>query len=605
MAKTYKQAIATQTPKTSQAAPIPGRETEMVQTTAGGFAFEITPFQQLERFLILGTEGGTYYASEKKHTEKAIACLPKCIELDGRRTVDLIVNISKSGRAPKNDPAVLALALVASYPQDKMKKVREIYAEVWRLSHEIKKRALTEAEKAALTQLKAEGKLIDRELARYRPTQAYALDCWLDVCRFGTDQLHFADYLKELRGFGRHVTASLAKAFTGDAYGVIRNVTKYQQRDGWSQNGLLQQAHPVPPTNTHNAIFKWITNGSMPAGAVPVDVSSDDKALNFLWAYEEAKKRAAVKDVRGVCDLIAMYRLEREHLPTEMLTERSVWETLLLNLKPHALLRNLSKLSAIGLLTDGNFNIVNHVTGILTDEELIKRQRVHPFAILAALTAYRLGHGIKGNLTWTPSQKVLAALDAAYYLAFPHVEPTNKRRGLYIDISGSMESGTIAGIPGMTPRMAAAALAMLVIRTEPNYIVKGFCTSGTGWSYGNDVLIEIPINKTTTLQSAMDTMAQMNMGGTDLALPFVSALRDKQALDSVEVYTDNEVYLRRGEQPSVMLKRYRKEMSIYTKFVVNAMTVTNFSVADPADLGSLDVVGLDTATPQLVADFIK
>ena len=33
------------------------------------------------------------------------------------------------------------------------------------------------------------------------------------------------------------------------------------------------------------------------------------------------------------------------------------------------------------------------------------------------------------------------------------------------------------------------------------------------------------------------------------------------------------------------------------------MSSNGFSIADPADPGMLDVVGFDTATPQLISDF--
>ena len=51
---------------TQQSEPIFGRS--MVQNAAGGFVFEIDDWQRLRRFLILGAEGGTYYASERKLT---------------------------------------------------------------------------------------------------------------------------------------------------------------------------------------------------------------------------------------------------------------------------------------------------------------------------------------------------------------------------------------------------------------------------------------------------------------------------------------------------------------------------------------------------------
>jgi 60 kDa SS-A/Ro ribonucleoprotein len=35
------------------------------------------------------------------------------------------------------------------------------------------------------------------------------------------------------------------------------------------------------------------------------------------------------------------------------------------------------------------------------------------------------------------------------------------------------------------------------------------------------------------------------------------------------------------------------------------MTSTGFSIADPADAGMMDVVGFDSATPELISDFAR
>ena len=50
--------------------------------------------------------------------------------------------------------------------------------------------------------------------------------------------------------------------------------------------------------------------------------------------------------------------------------------------------------------------------------------------------------------------------------------------------------------------------------------------------------------------------------------------------------------------------RYRRELSARAKLAVVGMTSTGFSIADPADLGTLDVVGFDAAAPALLADFL-
>src|SRR4051812_30364949 len=48
--------------KTSQSDQIPG--SDQVMNNAGGFSFQVDDWTNLDRFLILGTEGGSYYASE-------------------------------------------------------------------------------------------------------------------------------------------------------------------------------------------------------------------------------------------------------------------------------------------------------------------------------------------------------------------------------------------------------------------------------------------------------------------------------------------------------------------------------------------------------------
>lgn len=68
--------------------------------------------------------------------------------------------------------------------------------------------------------------------------------------------------------------------------------------------------------------------------------------------------------------------------------------------------------------------------------------------------------------------------------------------------------------------------------------------------------------------------------------------------------TDNESWA--GEiHPDEALCRYRQVSGINAKVVVVGMTATSFSIADPNDAGMLDVVGSDTATPNLVADFVR
>ena len=47
--------------RTPQCAPIPG--TSQVPNSAGGFAWAVDEWTRLRRFLVLGSEGGSFYAA--------------------------------------------------------------------------------------------------------------------------------------------------------------------------------------------------------------------------------------------------------------------------------------------------------------------------------------------------------------------------------------------------------------------------------------------------------------------------------------------------------------------------------------------------------------
>src|SRR5207253_6528763 len=99
------------TRRTPQSQPIPGAG--QVANSAGGFAWAVDDWTRLTRFLVLGSEGGSYYATEQKLSRENAQAVLRCIQADGERVVREIVAISDAGRAPKNDPALFALAMCA------------------------------------------------------------------------------------------------------------------------------------------------------------------------------------------------------------------------------------------------------------------------------------------------------------------------------------------------------------------------------------------------------------------------------------------------------------------------------------------------------------
>ncbi len=258
-----------------------------------------------------------------------------------------------------------------------------------------------------------------------------------------------------------------------------------------------------------------------------------------------------------------------------------------------AMIRNLGVMSKIGLLkpfTQAESTVITR----LRNHDLLKRARVHPIALLSALRVYAAGKGVRGSGEWTPTPKVIDALDEAFYLAFDAVEPANKRILLALDVSGSMGMGQIAGVPGLTPRDASAALALVTARTEPNYAMTAFSTQ----------MIPLNISAKMRLDDAIKTVSGLPFGGTDCAQPMLYALANKLAVDTFVVLTDSETW-HGNIHPTQALQQYRAETGIAAQLVVVAMLANRFSIADPNDRGMLDVVGMDTATPQLISDFAR
>ena len=100
MAKKYLASIfgkpAVSTPVTVQT------KEHQIRNEAGGFVYSPDAWTLLHRFLILGSEGGSYYAGEQSMTRENAKNVEALIEADGPRVVKAIVEVSVGGRAPKS-----------------------------------------------------------------------------------------------------------------------------------------------------------------------------------------------------------------------------------------------------------------------------------------------------------------------------------------------------------------------------------------------------------------------------------------------------------------------------------------------------------------------
>ena len=560
MKKNIRQALTgLQATETSQGLPIPGRD--MVENNAGGFVFKLDEWKQLERFLILGSEGGTFYVSEKKLTADNANKVLLLLKKDGVKVVEKTVEILKSGRAPKPDVAIFVLALAASKGDDATRKA--------------------------------------------------ALAAVPSALKTGTHLLKFVDTVNGLRGWGRGLKKAIQLWFKGRKNETLAlQLVKYKQREGWSMADVLRLAKPVPETEVQGKLFGWTAKNEKAEWA-KAPVAPGDKALDFVWATEQAAQTKLVAEqadtaeakailaeanqasVKKLLDLIVTYRLPREALPTEALNKVEVWEALLQEMPMTAMIRNLGTMSKIGLikpLSDAEKLVFQR----LTDAERLRGAKVHPIQILSALRTYSSGRGVRSAASWNVSTKVVEALDEAFELSFGAVEPAGTRHLLGLDVSGSMSGGEIAGVPGLSPSAATAALAVVAARTEPWTAIMGFA----------DSFRDLGITAKDRVDVATRKVSGLTFGSTDASLPMTWALQNKIQVDTFVVMTDNETWAG-NIQPVQALEKYRQATGIGAKLIVVGMTSTGFTIADPNDAGMLDVVGFDGATPALMAKFAK
>ena len=534
---------------TPQSRPIPG--STQVANSAGGYSWQVDDWTRFDRFLILGAEGGTYYIGERDLVKQNHDAIVRCIKADGVRAVKRIVEISDSGRAPKNDPAVFALALVAAHGSPEAK--------------------------------------------------APAFQNLVKVCRIGTHLFHFAEYVNALRGWGRGLRNAVGRWYLDqEADKLAYQVVKYQSRDRWSHGDLLRLAHPKAPSAEHEAVFRWILAGAEGLGerTVKRKVNGEDRVATYgpagklpeiVEAFEKAKKASSKAEI---VSLITEHDLPREAIPTQWLNEVEVWDALLQRMPLTAMVRNLGKMTAIGLVKPFG-EAAALIVRKLGDAALLKRARIHPLAVLIAQKVYAQGRGEKGSLTWQPVPKIVDALDAAFYATFQNVEPCGKPVLLALDVSGSMGGSMIAG-SCLSAREASAAMALVTAATERECHIMAFA----------DRFMPLNISPRMRLDGMIKVVSSLPFMGTDCSLPMRWALENDVKVLAFLTYTDSETWAG-NIHPAQALRQYRKEFECDAKAVVVGMTSNGFTLADPNDRGMLDVVGFDTSVPAVISDFVR
>lgn len=526
------------TPAREQATP------SQVRSNQGGFVFEVDDMERAKRFLILGSEKSFYQAGAKLSLENA-ETLSRLAKSDrAAELVNLIVDVSVGGRAPKQSPGLFALAVVINQTED-----------------------------AAI--------------------KSYAYSKLSEVARTASTLFEFTGYLNQFQGLGgMGFQKAIGRWYNEKEIDKLAyQMVKYRQRGNFDHARLLR-------------LSKRVKSNDRPELAPLLDWAlGKDVAFENLPRVVQGFELAKLDEGRGnIPGLVKQFGLSWEMLPTESLNDVKVWDALLDgNVPLGALIRQLPRLTNLGIISKFGGRTAE-IEDRLTDALAVKKARIHPLQALVSQRTYADGYGT--SQTWRPVSRITDALEDTFYLGFDAVEPTGKTHMLAVDLSGSMAHGRIAGLP-ITPREAAACMAMVTARTEREYLITGFSGTGDYNFRSSSDLIPLDITRKSRLVDAIREVSNARFGGTDISLPMEDAIKHKLPVDAFVVYTDNELGQGR-RHPFQALAAYRREMNKpKAKLIVSAMTATNFTIADPSDAGMLDIAGFDTAAPSLMAEFVR
>ncbi len=533
------------TPQSHKAAP--GQK----RNRAGGFTFVISDLDRVKRFLILGSDSGFYASGAELTRENAKVVIRVAESAQHRELVDLIVETSVAGRAPKQDPALFALAIAASFGED--------------------------------------------------DERAYALAQLPKVARTATALFGFLTYVQGFRGWGRALARAVAAWYTEKSVDqVAYQAVKYRQRDGWTHRDVFRKAHPRSADPAFRGLGEWVLRGN--AAEAPALV----RGFEAAQAAPITALPGLIREHGLTWEMVPTESLNHREVWGALLEG---------NVPLGALIRQLPRLTRIGLIEPMSEATELVAARLVDTEALRKARihPVNVMVALRTYASGRSLRGestwepsvrIVDALdqafyasfgTVEPAGKrTLIALDVSGSMSMGQVAgvpltPREASAGLALVLAATEPMTHIIGFTGGVGayRMPGARQVRQVARTGAASAVS-----------------QLKITPRMRLDAVIEEISGLPFGPTDCSLPMLYALERGLKVDTFAVITDNETWAG-AMHPHEALEKYRKQMGIDAKLIVLATSATKFSIADPNDAGMLDIAGFDAAVPALVTEFSR
>lgn len=518
---------------------------------------KIDDLTQVKRFMIYGSESGTYYVTAQDLTLQNIKCLDRILWTDKRdKLLDIIRELENNNRCKNKDMIIYALAECCT----------------WNLNY--------------------------KESIKFRK-KAYIL--MREICKIPTHLFLFIHFCKSISKIKNNSTCwnNLHKKAITEWYNdkkpkqLVYLITKYKNRNDYTHRDILRLCHIKAISDLQNDLYYWIVNGECEFDNLKEDQEGLD-ILNWIKDYQIIQSLSGNEEsIDKAVILINRNKFVREHVPTGLLGSKKIWTALLSEMPILAVLRNLNKMTSIGVF-ENHHNIMT-VINLLGNDIARKKAKIHPMQVLITLKMYSKGCGDLGKLTWHPVTKIVDFLDELFYKMFDEIEPIGKKILIALDVSGSMTFNGCKGSNCIMPLEVGSAMAMIWKKNEEFADIMAFSHD----------FVPLNISPRRRLDDNLNSMRHLPFSSTDISRPFTWALENRKSYDAFIVITDNETNSNTID-PIVALNNYRQKMQLpASKLVVLATTATSFSVADPNDSNCLDCCGFDANVPDIINDFIK
>ena len=385
-----------------------------VENNTGGYVYKADDEQRLTRFLVLGTDGGSYYTGQRDMTKQNVDFILDFIKRDEMAVIEIVTDVSVNARAPKSSTALFVLALVFVHGKNK----------------------------------------------------AAATEALLQVARTATHLFEFTSYLKAMGGLGRAKRKALAKWMTNKSpEALAAQAVKYRSRHGYTLRDIMRLSHPegISPV-----VGEYILKGAVGEDAPEIlkgfieaqKVTTGAQAVKVLERFPRLTWEAFPTDVHNSPEF------------WKALFYNGMGATALLrNVTRFAKLGLFDDVKFAGDVAKALSDPEAIKKGRLHPVQYLNAHGIYAKGRSANSYGYYLNNS---GTSWKVNSKVAGALEKGFYAAFGNVTPADKRTMVSLDVSGSMTWAAPAGLVGLNCMEAAVAMAMVTIRTEPYVEVNAF-----------------------------------------------------------------------------------------------------------------------------------